>query len=438
MLCGVNFPTRYDRIETDRVRSLGFVFSSAEAAPTDTVQVRSYYAGEEVDSVRWRVSLDYRFTLMGNDTALAAVSLDTIAVPGSDTLKTGVGGFYDYATVGFVVPRDVIRNAAIIPEDWHTLLPEEIQDSIPDQVRSLTKDDMIDFLESVAFADSATLAALATPSSQGPGAGAVSGDSTFSIMALTGMLAQLFTTEIIVYADAFSGGYEYNTRFAYTIRYNRLLREKLAVLGVAENTISYNINPKVGWIGIYKVDKDSLFSFDPLENTGYGYTLYRLYKDTTLGDWASGPVGGDSTKVILDADTIPIDKGYSYFLAADSAIEHLDTVIVATTQKIDTSAENLYYDWFYQPEPVPGVHPDSIMILNNANRASTAYIFPPVNDTQSSYPFSVWLMAYDQSLGDRLRPNGFAYAAARGVLKMTEEYRRALKKSPAPGLSQPE
>lgn len=422
--CGLNFPTRYERIETDRVRSLGFVFDPAEAAPGDTVRLVSYYAGETVDSVHWRISLDYRFDLFGNDTALGTMSLlDTIGIDGSDSLVTGVEGLYDAASVQCVIPRDFIRSASIIPDNWYNLLPEPVRDSLPDWLKDLSKDDLIDFVELLSYSAPEQLDTLMALIATGEG------PVPSEALGLVGMLAQLFTAPFVVSCDAWSGGYRYETRSQYMVRYNRLLSPNLASIDSSLDFVKVNHNPRIEWIGVYKVKKDGLYSFDPVKDGNeYDYVLYCLYQDGSLIPPGTDTVWLDDGTFIVETDTVPLEKGCSYFLAADSGAAWKDTSVVVTTEGVDVAVEELYYDWFYQPEMVRGVKPDSIMVINNGFRGNTAALFPPVETARDTYEFSLWVVAYDVLLGDRLRPRGFTFCAAEGVFLLTDDYKKMIDK----------
>ena len=64
--CG-SFQDRYDRIETNTIRPIGFVYDPyAEGAPGDTIHLHAYFAGEPIVSSTWQLSYNDLRSLSGN------------------------------------------------------------------------------------------------------------------------------------------------------------------------------------------------------------------------------------------------------------------------------------------------------------------------------------------------------------------------------------
>ena len=73
MQCGYEFPTGYETIENDNVRSVVMVYINkqlAEGAPSDTVDMCAYFGGEKINSIRWSIL-----------TVLGTLTLDNIILP---------------------------------------------------------------------------------------------------------------------------------------------------------------------------------------------------------------------------------------------------------------------------------------------------------------------------------------------------------------------
>ena len=77
MQCG-QFPTRYDRIETDKIRPIGLVYTPfAEGAPGDTIHVRAYFGGKKIVST----SVQMSYSVLSSVTSQNPVILDVFDLP---------------------------------------------------------------------------------------------------------------------------------------------------------------------------------------------------------------------------------------------------------------------------------------------------------------------------------------------------------------------
>jgi hypothetical protein len=148
--CGVEFATRYDRIEDDRVRTLAFVYDNnglAEGAPGDTVHFSAYFSGEEVSSVEFTISTSLVINQFGNDTFADTVSFDRYIIPG--TYKEFFGGVTDSLTFDFIVPKDIIRKQFSEDETIGELLPPGIPDTLlTEEIRDIKPLTIITTIES--------------------------------------------------------------------------------------------------------------------------------------------------------------------------------------------------------------------------------------------------------------------------------------------------
>ncbi|MBD3345608.1 MAG: hypothetical protein GF401_11150 [Chitinivibrionales bacterium] len=383
LLSCFNFPTRFERIVNDELRPVTAVFSPySEAAPGDTLSVKIHFAGNPV------------------------IAVDTMMV--SYSVLNNVYGIND--TFTNVEAVQMIDSTMALPESV------EISFVVPD-----TKlDDLL--APFVARTDSALRAI----------------DPALAEMVPPNILIEQLTNPDPAFWDAIPDSFintmiapalEYITKPAYffiTARsHNGIVLESRAEFVVRFNTnfkdipklsqaIQVNNNPEVRWMGVYKVEGDNVFSFDPLEFTGE-YEFFCFFNE------ADQSCTFDS--VIL------IDTGYSYFIAADSGIVQtdagLDTTRDAYIQKVngkDTIVlEEYFFQWFYENLDESTLPQDSLFILERFDQDPIARIYPPL-DTQMRH-FKVWVAVYDEFFGEFSRPRGMTLRQIEGVLEYTDAYK---------------
>ncbi|MBD3317886.1 MAG: hypothetical protein GF344_19040, partial [Chitinivibrionales bacterium] len=79
-----DFPTRYERIENNRVSVLDFVYCNladttlAEGAPGDSMKLTAYFSGEQVKNIKWSVSFDVARDVAGNAVPLRVQPLNYV------------------------------------------------------------------------------------------------------------------------------------------------------------------------------------------------------------------------------------------------------------------------------------------------------------------------------------------------------------------------
>jgi hypothetical protein len=390
VLCGIQFPTRYERVEDDRVRTLAFVFDNktlAESAPGDTVTLHSYFSGERVSSIRWTMATQVVTDVFLGDTFGDTVSMEGYMVPGR--YREHFGGATDSAVFDFVVPRDVITAHFSGGATVAGLMPPGIPVPLPEPLASMPASALIAALDSIAGMLPARAAELpAYPPYQ----------QLTSVLAGAGLglealepLLQMSSVTVKVLASV---NFKYRVESELTVRYNSRFH-------VLEPAIRVNRNPAVEWVSVVRLMKDSsaLF-FDPLRDTGKIDAVFPLN--------AAG-------------DTVPIDEGYRYFLVCDSAAASLDSGRSLTGGV--AGREDLLYRWFFRNDDhVAGVPLDSLVGIQQSMFNSAA-LLPPV-DTRMTH-FTLWLVARDQFLGERLRPAGFAFLSRECVLSYSDAYLRA-------------
>jgi hypothetical protein len=206
----------------------------------------------------------------------------------------------------------------------------------------------------------------------------------------------------------------------FTIRYNN--RFKATPLA---GMLPVNRNPAVRWVGVYKVSKSDIARGNVI---GGGPTL----------------TDNDSLTYLYNEfmpwkvrDTVLIEKGYSYYLAADSGTVAItlkagdsilinggnrvftsDTTVIGDTMidkrfiRIDTSTgkplydyENYTYDWEYQNMTLDSVTlpEDSLFVIAGGGRQVVQFL--PSMDTKMTRA-RIWVTVSDHLLGELNRPVG--------------------------------
>ena len=214
----------------------------------------------------------------------------------------------------------------------------------------------------------------------------------------------------------------------FTIRYNRRFSALFPGLVLVNN------NPTLRWIGAYAVKGKDVSNFRP-EDTTFHYTL-------TYFHYQPLPYLPDSI-----ADTLLIDTGRTYFLAADSgmmtyslksgtrftaAVNGSDTtwrILGVDTSITDTTRdkifyysagqktfelETFFYDWEYENLGLDSLRmpEDSLFMFSpgstngGGGEPSIMKVLPSL-DTRLTH-VRVWVTVYDQAISDYNRPAGFA------------------------------
>ena len=431
------FPTRYDRIETNKIRSIGFTYEPfAEGAPGDTIHLHAYFGGEKVDSVSWQMSYSHVQTVYGTDTVL-----DVFDMPRFDQTSN----LPDSMDFSFVVPESTFfLTKAIQPQSL-----ELIKSGLPPNMRSMSQQKLAGFLldlGNVKFTDN--LSILAFAQRWGQTLGITEEDSASavysSLLSAAAILFSVFSVSGVIYANATSElGQKLKIRGDFSIRYNRRFQN----FPPLESIIPVNHPPKIRWIAVYKVDGDNVTSFDPSDPSFFGkrsvsYLYNEMFPDSVH-------------------DTVLIDKGYTYFLAADSGMVmytlKAGTKVIDSLNGTDTAwkvlgrdstisdtsldryhvknetgndtvvSETFYYDWQYEDLDLDSVSMplDSLMVLSSGGIDPVVRMLPSL-DTKFTHAH-IWTTVYDYFLGEYNRPTAFAIRNADVYFKYSEAYIQSKK-----------
>ena len=432
------FPTRYDRFEPDALRSVGFVYEPfAEGAPGDTLIVKSYFPGEKVASVSWRLSYNHIIDAYGTDTILDIAPLPVFNV--SSGLPDSIG-------ISFVVPESTFFATKAISSKSLDLLKAQL----PPSMSSMTRQDMAALLKDIGAAaadldDPLVIAALLQRWGTVMGITTLTAAAIDSLMSITGKMLSVFSVPAVIFAEITSEqGTTLRVKGDFTIRYNRRFQNTpLSAL------VPVNNNPAVRWVGLYTVKGNEITSFNPSDQKFSGrYTLSYLYNELF-----PGPVN----------DTVLIDTGYSYFFGADSgmvsytlmagdslqgadSVWHVlghDTIIADTScdkyfLRVDPVSglpvyelETFYYDWQFENLDLDSVVKplNSLLMLSpgsetGGRRQPSIVGMLPSLDTKMTLA-KIWVTVYDYYPGELYRPSGFAVRQSAIHFIYTDAYKKA-------------
>jgi hypothetical protein len=169
-----------------------------------------------------------------------------------------------------------------------------------------------------------------------------------------------------------------------------------------------NKNPVINWMGIVKVPIVNFTEIDSLSS--YNPTLQYLYN-------RSHP---DSVR-----DTVVIDSGYTYFVAADSGENQHQIYrylsLSDNSEQVDTEQYN--YSWFYTNlDYSDGMIMDSLLIFGGGRSGSVRTLLPPVD--VAMHRFALYLVVRDSRGGDAGATPGEAFGQANGYFIYTDAYTR--------------
>ncbi|MBN2035188.1 MAG: hypothetical protein JW768_00465 [Chitinispirillaceae bacterium] len=429
------FPTRYDRIEDNAVRSTGFTYYPyAEGAPGDTIRIRAFFPGKPVTSVSWQMSYSRVFNVYASrDTVLDVFDIDAIAV--SDRLP-------DSVDITFAIPESTFFYTKAILQQALDLCKSRL----PAGMRNMTQQDLAGLLLDFGNTDLGDAAALAAFLDRWSATLDVTMDDPALMETLTEVgtaLLYTFSVSGVVYANATAGdGSRLRVKGEFTIRYNRRFQNT-----VLAPLVPVNRNPALRWVGMYTVQGSNVYSFSPSDRDFDGKVTFSYLYNELFPDSA--------------VDTVVIDTGYSYFLAADSGImsytlhrgdsvqindttwlvlDHDTTIIDTALDRItftnssgrDTfELETVYFDWQYQNLALDSVTEplDSLLFLfpgstnGGGGQSSIVKMLPSLDPRMNRA--RIWVTAYDYLLGEYNRPSAFATRNVEIGFSYTAAYKNA-------------
>ncbi|MFP4164922.1 MAG: hypothetical protein ACLFQB_07830 [Chitinispirillaceae bacterium] len=346
------FPTRYDRVESYEFRLLDFIYEPADAAPGDTVTLKAVFAGkthDQLSSIDWKMSTKVMVNKYGTDTAFDFQPLEFETVDYSFSEKTQSVAFR------FEIPDDVIRNSPAIPENWIDLVPNHLKNSLPEELSSLKRSELVDSVENYAQ----------NPSSISP---------QFSL--LLPAVLQFLTARIRIEANVPG---EHRIISNYSVRYNSRFSDL--------PFISLNKNPTIDSVGIYKVKGENMVGYDPAKNK---HEFLRLY----------GPHDSEE-----DTSALLVEKGHTYFLVAFTGNVDSSITMDAATGGPQWLKEDHFTMWYYHLDSAEteGVPQSKYLSVSNDGGLMVPF-YPPLDKRITQ--FVVWLEVNDRMLNEMYRPQG--------------------------------
>jgi hypothetical protein len=302
-------------------------------------------------------------------------------IPG--TYTEYFGNRTDSVVFDFKIPDDVIRKNVNLSQPVVSLLPVSIDNSLKQSLGSITTGQMLDIIDSLNKHPE-----LVTLAFSGLLPGSTSTVSPQELQTALSLLLQVFSVKIQVFATV---NRSYMTRTFFTVRQNSRLQS-------AGINVEVNRRPDITSVKLLKVS-GSDNTFDPVNDAS------RIKQTYTL--------------TASRSDTVLLEKGYDYYVAAG-----INTLLIDTGFDFISGSkkqESLYYKWFFRNDSeLPGVPEDDLMRIPVTFDSSVVKITPPLDKRMTH--FSVWLSVYDDLFGGRFRPRGFAFKAVHGVFKYGEGY----------------
>jgi hypothetical protein len=378
-----DFPSRFSRLDGDKIRPLAIICDPPEAMPGDTVRVR--FIGDfpkGVPDIQWTVALDYKMDAFQND-AFERNIKPIEEMPGyqQDTANKGL-------VFSFVIPDSVLLQSTGLKETWQ-------------------------FFTTQPFFPLLT------------GLGMTSLEQTLTLLKTT----PTNTATLVMNAIANSIGCR--------IRLRAHIEEDITLDVTKFITVRYskrfgynNTNPeRPKNISVIRVYKNNIMDADSI--TKYKRTFYILTSDTSKKLFPQRKILADTLVDTIHSDTVVIDTGCSYFTQADSTTipEIIPFMLIDSNNQpfFDTTSEQIEFRWFIQHlDEQSGMVRDSL-ILFQGNGGRTTSFLPPVDTRLRQFRFHV--LAQDDRLTnpfmlDPLSASGLSYLYADGHFYYTDAYIR--------------
>ncbi len=389
-----SWPTSFERIDHDNIRTLDFVYKNhvdttlCEAMPGDTILLYAYFSGEPITSIRWQVSFNVFQNIYGQDTALDIQDLVF------DTLTPYSQGFSDATQrVGlkFQVPATIMYTSQAVKEELFTAL-------------GLNKILVLGLLDTLSKVDPALWSTIPELQPYLP-----------VIQENLPALLQVLSVPVRIFATV--NGL-YNITSDFIVRYNRHVKDLPGVV--------VNHNPKINYIGLYKLKDAEPVNFDATTMTERDST-YCFYYDEAIDTIPFG-------KNEIFSDTVLIDVGYTYHITCDSGVYNsVDQRDLGLTFDpsggISSGPETFFTQLFFQhdKQEVADVDVDDLMVLSSNGNFMNA-LLPPLDTLAKQV--TLWVQVWDYFLGERNRPYGSNLQEVSIYFKYTQAYVDSLEKLP--------
>ncbi len=384
------FPTSFEQVGHQKIRVLDFIYEnsidkSVEVAPGDTMNVKAFFSGGDIETIEWRISYNVFRDIMNTQSIWDIFTpLDIVPLPDS-IISYGIqdSGFSN---------ETYICNFSIPIPDSIMYYNSQIHDELL-QKMGLTRENIliaIDFLASLSDDQWNTDTLIAMLESQ-------TGIPIESPELYMTMLLQLMTVDVMIIAVV-NGEYEINSVF--NVRYNRYFNTKI-------EAITFNNNPIINWAGIFKIKGDELINFEPA-HMGDQDSFFCIYTLDSLV----------TCKNTIFKDTLFVEPGYSYFIAVDSGMYNNNDLrdsgsLIDGSGKLVIGPETYFSQWFFRhpPKEEEIVNVKDQMKIETTSFFLGAFTGAPI---EPLYPpkdkriteATLWVQVWDLFLGEKLRPYG--------------------------------
>jgi hypothetical protein len=346
----VQFPSSYEQIKSNDTRLVDIVYDPPEAAPGDTIKVKAIFAGKKLDinHIDWKISYNLVSNIGGLDTIFNLQPISSTVKLDSFSKNTSCFSF------NIVVPSTIMHEN--IPENWLSPLPEDLRKNIPSEINSLSKTQILDYIE-----------LLAQQARNSPLNIQAALQTNPVLQTVFPALLQVLTTRIQLQGEVKG---EYTLVSNYSVRYTSLFD------GLVENVYKNN-NPLIDSVVIIKIPGGS----NPTAQISH------LRMDRPDG-------------IIPD---IVIENGYSYELCA--YLHDIDTTVTLIDALNNTRhMEDLTAVWFYELNDNEIKDVPVANQMNISGNTLSATLFPP-SDHQIT-TFNIWVKVKDFKNGELHRPQG--------------------------------
>ena len=380
------FPVDYERVDTDMVRILDYVYKPAEAAPGDTVYLKAVFAGKQIElqNISWKISHNILMNNYDTDTAYTIKPIDAQIIPTPFSSHTYCVG------MKLVIPLDIMYQSSMIPENWTTKIEELDLSAV--EIPIAGKSAFLPLLDTLACHAAQWEKAFSQRVNNLVEDSLSMADPYFlvynnELKEYLPSLLQIFTVKMRIITDV--NGFQ-KIKSDYSVRYNSKFS------GLPQSNIYKNTNPVIDSIGVYIVKEKGRVSYNPAENI---HDFVRLLgpSDTLIPGYTSG----DSVRQIT------VNTNYSYFFAAfNNNVDSTVTIESALNGAIPT-LEDHRAQWYFQvnTSETQGVSGYDYMDIGNHGNLITPFSPPKDNRLQS---FTLWCELYDYKLNELFRPVGSA------------------------------
>ncbi len=386
-----SWPTNFERVDHDNSRTLDFVYKNyadstiCEAMPGDTVCLYAYFSGEEINDIKWEISFNVFENMYGEDTALDIKPFEYTIIPPDTNGFTNATYCYGFQ---FVIPSNIMYTSKAIKDEYIS-------------ATGLSKDLLLGFMDALTAIDTSQWSTIPEYQEFYP-----------VIQKQAPFLMQVLSAPIRIFATI-NGLYKLESDFI--IRYNRKFQHF--------NNVYVNHNPKINFVGIYKL-KDAIAAGFDTDNMSKNDTTICLF----LADSADTASMG---KNIIYTDTVLIDLGYRYYVTVDSGVfnginQKDKSVGMDESGTIKDGVETFFTQWFFQHDKneVVNVDVDDLMTLNTSGNFLDQ-IYPPLNGQIKKT--TLWVQVWDYFLGERNRPYASSLREVNINFKYSDAYLDSLK-----------